>query len=199
MAMNEQQKQIQTESQSSKDQSLAGGGYLGQKLGLSGGANPNGCVGAGPGGLNRCIFVGKEVTPPKLIAELNATALGTKISRAGFGSELNDVVEGLIGAVVTGLLNNMTNFLGMKSYSQLLQTGLNAFDESGANQPVPSNLYNPQTVCEDACNADYNSCMQQNSPAQNASASGNYTGVCSDALNTCIANCSSQTVTPAGQ
>jgi hypothetical protein len=162
-------------------------------LGLVGGANPNGCIGTG--GINRCIFVGKEVTPPKLIAELNATALGTKISRAGFGTELNDVVEGVIGAVINGLTNSMTNFIGLQNYNQLLQAAAaaaNVFEETGAergSEEGAETTANSYQACMNACDAAFESCMRANSPGLNASASGEYTSVCSDEIKRCDADC----------
>lgn len=47
------------------------------------------------------------------------------------------------------------------------------------------------TACEDKCNADFNSCMAQNSSSQNPSATGQYTAVCSSALTGCDSNCRS--------
>lgn len=158
-------------------------------------AGPNGCVGTG--GVNRCIFVGKEVTPPKLIADLNSTALGTKISRAGFGQELSDVIGGLVGAVVTGLLQGLTNFAGQNGYNVAPAINNGLFNEAGANQASQASAtgtntnVNALTACTNQCTNSFNSCMKQNSPAQNPLASGEYTYICSDDLESCNSNCRS--------
>lgn len=192
LALNEQAQQIQTEAQSSQNKSIAGQGYIGSNLGLNG-ASPNGCIGTG--GINRCIFLGKEVTPPKLIADLNSTALGTKISRAGFGTELNDVLEGLIGAVITGLTQGLTNFAGQNGYN-VAPTINGLFDQSGAtgatsgtnptNPPgVPANLQNIQTsaTCRSNCLSEARQCtgnaVQGSATAQS----------CAENENACEASC----------
>lgn len=47
------------------------------------------------------------------------------------------------------------------------------------------------TACKSKCDTDFNSCMAQNSPSQNQSATGQYTAVCSAELNGCDSSCRS--------
>ncbi len=194
LALNEQTTQRAVDTQSSQNQAIAGQGYLGQKLGTSG-TSPNGCVGS-LSGTNRCLFLGKEVTPAKLIESVNASSFGTKISRAGFGTELPDVIQGLIGAVSAGLLNGIANQLGQTNYNALVGGTGSLFDESQSNaqQPqsnpnVPSNLQGSGDDCRQLCSNNYNTCNSANNPELNPSASGENLSVCSDELSNCNASC----------
>lgn len=205
LALGEQTKQIQTESQSARDTSIAGQGFLGQKLGTgtgaSGGASPSGCTGSMlPGGTGRCIWFGKEVTPPKFLGDLSAKSLDTKIGRIGAGQELTDVIFSLASAVVNGLSSKILNFTGMGNYSAPPGGGM-GFNET-ATEPNP-NLGNPSYVCGEGCDSEYNICVSQarfdactvnpNPPPEQTCQSQLDEGEaakCSAARSSCISSCS---------
>jgi hypothetical protein len=160
LALGEQAMQMQTEKESARDYSIAGQGFLGQKLGTTG-ASPNGCIKEeGESRISRCMWFGKEVTPPKFLADLSAKSLETKIGRVGYGQELTDVVFSLVSAVINALSNKILNFTGQGSYSSPPGGGAN-FDETGATEIPPPEYSNPATICRNACENDYNQCISK--------------------------------------
>jgi len=160
LALGEQAMQMQTEKESARDYSIAGQGFLGQKLG-NGGAIPNGCTGSTlAGGAGRCIWFGKEVTPPKFLGDLSEKSLETKIGRVGYGQELTDVVFDLITAVINTLSNKILNFTGQSDYSAPPGGNTN-FNEAGATETSPPEYSDPAIICRNACESDYNQCVSK--------------------------------------
>lgn len=161
-ALKEQGKQIETEQQSARDEAIAGQGFLAQRLGTNGESGPAGCTGSTlAGGGGRCIWFGKEVTPPKFLGDLSAKSLDTKIGRVGAGQEITDVIFNLLQAVVNGLANRILNFIGQGSYNQPPPYQPEAtpppsnFDENNAQQSAPD--FTAQ--CKQACQSDENTCL----------------------------------------
>ncbi len=193
-SLDEAQNQIGIDTQSSINSALAGKGYLGQQLGNANGGSPRGANGSfsGPGGCvgetartNRCLFMGKTVTPPDLIANIQGTALGAKIARAGFGTELTDVIQGLIGAVVTGLTSGLTNLTGIDFYGAVVNTA-NKFSEdkitSNDNPEFTTVTSQAQAGCISSCNSKYDICIGSGSSTQTCTPN---TGGCNNDLERC--------------
>ncbi|MEK7154318.1 MAG: hypothetical protein AAB792_02055 [Patescibacteria group bacterium] len=174
LALGEQVKQIQTEKESAKDSSIAGQGFLGQQLGLTGGASPTGCVGASlPGvqrfsadtsgnltNITRCAFMGKEVTPGQVLGKAAASALDKKLGRVGGATQVTDVILNLLNAVLSSVSNRMLNFIGQSSYQaqppyspQPTPPGGNTLNET----PVPEPGSDPN-ACSGFCQGELNSC-----------------------------------------
>ena len=167
LALGEQVKQMQTEKESAKDSSIAGQGFLGQQLGLTGGASPTGCVGASlPGvqrfsadtsgnltNITRCAFMGKEVTPGQVLGKAAASALDKKLGRVGGATQVTDVILNLLNAVLSSVSNRMLNFIGQSSYQVQPPPGGNTLDE--APVPVPGSDPN---ACSGFCQGELNSC-----------------------------------------
>lgn len=174
LALGEKARQIETELQSSRDQSIAGQGFLGQKLATlaGGGASPAGCIGSafqnigyvGPGEFgttgNRCVFMGKEVTPASVLGATAANALDKKLGRVGGAAQVTDVLLNLLNAVTSGISNRMLNFIGQSSYQ---------VQPSYSPQPTPPGGGNFSTTdvpltdptfngCQDACQGELNTC-----------------------------------------
>lgn len=196
LSLDQQVAQKATDTQSSQNQAIAGQGYLGQNLGKSG-ASPGACVGPLTN-TNRCLFLGKQVTPASLLKDVNASSLGAKISRAGFGQELTDVIQGLIGAVTSGLLQGVANELGQTNYDSIMGAAGSLFDEANANN-LNFNQANQanqaaQSSCKDACSTSFSECLnscpsEPNNPAQVDMGSGCAVD-CSQRSNQCGALCS---------
>ncbi len=168
LSLAEQQSQMQIEKESARDTSIAGQGFLGQKMGTASGggdgASPSGCTGKTlAGGAGRCIWFGKEVTPPKFLGDLSAKSLETKIGRVGAGQELTDVIFNLISTVVNALGNKILNFAGLSGYK--VPTSYDSydsgFDEVGATITPDPGLSDPSYICERGCDSEYNSCISQ--------------------------------------
>ncbi len=161
LSLAEQQNQMQTEKESARDTSIAGQGFIGQKLNTSGKTSPTGCTGSTlAGGAGRCIWFGKEVTPPKFLGDLSAKSLETKIGRVGFGQEITDVVFNLLSAVVNALGNRILNFAGLSGYNAPPSYS-SGFDEAGAEVTPDPSLSDPSYICERGCDSEYNSCISQ--------------------------------------
>jgi len=168
LALGEQTKQIQTENQSARDVSIAGQGFMGQKLDIdkSKKTSPSGCTGSTlASGAGRCIWFGKEVTPPKFLGDLSVKSLETKIGRVGAGQEITDVVFNLISAVINGLANKILNFSGQGNYSAPPGGGVN-FNE----QVSPSDYRRMSEACQKGCDKqtteDTKACFKEPSDQQ---------------------------------
>lgn len=176
LALGEQQRQIETELQSSRDKSIAGQGFLGQALGRTGGASPTGCVGASlPGvqrfsanengeltNITRCAFMGKEVTPAKVLGETAVRTLDKKLGRVGGATQITDVVLSILNAVVNGLTNRVLNYAQQASYQvrpsyspQPTPDGGADFSTTNAPKPEEEPTFN---ACGDACKGELNTC-----------------------------------------
>jgi hypothetical protein len=205
LALGEQTKQIQTENQSARDVSIAGQGFMGQKLDIdkSKKTSPSGCTGSTlASGAGRCIWFGKEVTPPKFLGDLSVKSLETKIGRVGTGQEITDVIFNLLSAVVNALGNRILNFAGLSGYN-VPPSYSSGFDEAGAEITPDPSLSNPSYVCEQGCDSEYNDCASRarydvcttnpNPPPAETCQSQPDQGEldkCSAARNSCINSCS---------
>ena len=184
LAIGEQQRQIETELQSSRDKSIAGQGFLGQALGRTGGASPSGCVGASlPGvqrfsanasgnltNITRCSFLGKEVTPAKVLGGAAASALDKKLGRVGGATQITDVILTLLTSVMSGVSNRMLNFIGQIGYEapppyapEPTPPGGNNFNETFVQPGSDPNVGagtpgDPNAACSSACQGEIDSC-----------------------------------------
>jgi hypothetical protein len=189
--LGEQQKQINTDLQSAQNYSIAGRGFLGQKLnngkplGITDAAGPTGCAGASAvdtGGAltidTPCFFMGKEVTPAELLGDTAANELDTKLSRIGGAKELTDVLLGLLSGVINALSNKVLNFIGLGSYQNPalylpvptppgginFNTGPVAPTAGDPNPGGPAGT--AQDVCRTACLDELQSCLNTNPTVQ---------------------------------
>ncbi len=170
LALGEQAKQIQTEKESSRDRSIAGQGFLGQQLGLTGGASPTGCVGASlPGvqrfstdtsgnltNVTRCAFVGKEVTPGQVLGRAAASALDKKLGRVGGATQVTDVILNLLTSVMSSVSNRMLNFTGQNSY-QAQPPSTPPWTNELNETPVSETGSDPN-ACSGFCQGELDSC-----------------------------------------
>lgn len=136
LALNEQQRQMETEKQATMDSAVAGQGFLSQKLGTIKGMEGTATAGVGPSGctttpgvmpegqmgpaapVTRCTFMGKDVTPAQVLGKTAAGAIDAKLKRPGAASELTDIVLGLFAAVVNGTTSRLANFIGQTTYDK---------------------------------------------------------------------------------
>lgn len=160
MAVAEQQRQIAIESQASENSSTAGQGFLSQKLGTgNSGIGPTGCatkqfdLESATGGesktvsVPRCTFLGKEVTPAKILGETTANAIDKKLGRIGGATELTDILLSLFASVLNAATNKLTNFIGQNTYDRPPQP--DSFDEN--NVPTEDTNVDAKQVCMDDC------------------------------------------------
>lgn len=149
LALGEQAKQTATEEKAARDSSVAGSGFKGQKLGADNKASPTGCTGVSlPGQLPsqdallagrtsagvRCAFLGEEVTPARILGESAANSLDAKIGRVGTAAYLTDIILSVVGGVITGLSDRLTNFGGKKTYGDSPTAGAGF----GKSAPLPA-------------------------------------------------------------
>lgn len=160
LALGERGRQIETESKSSENEALAGGGFLSQKLGTDGsGVGSSGCVvkKIGDETNSRCTFMGKIVTPAQLLGESAANILDAKIKRVGAAEELTDVILSLADAVVSSLSDRLVNFIGQTDYGQA-QTGGKPFSTSDRpSEDLKSSGI--QNICQQTCRKQFNACV----------------------------------------
>jgi len=110
---------------------MAGSGFLSQRLGKGigeAGLGPSGCIGTNrfkmdeKGNLapvwtgSRCTFLGKAVTPGKILGETAANTLDTKLKRVGGATFLTDIILSLFAAVVDGTTSRLANFAGQYTF-----------------------------------------------------------------------------------
>ena len=175
IALSEQQKQIETELQSSRDKSIAGQGFLSQALGRTGGASPTGCVGASlPGvqrsnadasdnltNITRCAFMGKEVTPGQVLGKAATSALDSKLKRVGGATQVTDVILNLLNAVLSNVSNRMLNFTGQGGYKATPAYVPQSTPPPGANE-LKEDPYigtTTSTECSSACQRELSNCQ----------------------------------------
>lgn len=173
-ALSERQSQIQTDLQSARDYSIAGQGFLGQKLGINNAASPTGCAGAAfkdTGGAltidTPCFFMGKEVTPARLLGDTAANGIDDKLRQVGGAQELTDVLLNLLNAVMNSLSNKILNFAGLGSYNPPsfvpLPTppGGGTFNETPIDTTGDPNAgqFNNSATCRQACGNDREACL----------------------------------------
>ncbi len=162
LSLAEQQRQMTVEEQSAKDYSVAGQGWLGQKLGTgNSGLGPTGCKNVEIGNkfstvtVARCTFMGKELTPAQLFGNSAAKSIDQKMGRVGGATELADVILGMVSAVVSGVTNRLYNFIA--SNTGLIPGGGGGggggFPETPASpgQGDPTFNINGQQICIDDC------------------------------------------------
>lgn len=120
LALGEQERQVVLEEKSASDESLAGSGFLSQKLGLgstgSSGLGPTGCVGQFAN--TRCTFLGKVVTPAEILGQTAVNSLDTKLKRVGGASYLTDILLSLFAAVVDGTTSRIANFAAQNTFDK---------------------------------------------------------------------------------
>lgn len=166
LALAEQEFQQKTEKESAENEAIAGAGYLAQKLGVKEAVTgPSGCTGAFGSGQSRCMFMGKTITPAKLLGEANARSLDKKLGRIGGSTQITDIILSLASAVLTGVTNNLLNFIGQNTYDRPASPANfveGIYDPNSAPAPIPisdTNLGDPNQVQANACNAEYDSCI----------------------------------------
>jgi len=158
MALNEQQTQMATEEKSSANSSVAGGGFLSQKLGAGGsGTGPTGCASVagnlsggvqGPTMTTRCTFMGKDITPGKLLSDSAANAIDAKLKRPGAATELTDIVLNLFASILTGVTSRLSNYVGAAVFDQ----GQYSEDVTAGQQDGGSQAQNVTNITDQAAN-----------------------------------------------
>ena len=214
LALGEQSKQTATEKQAAQDSSLAGSGFKGQKLGADNKASPTGCTGVSlPGQLPsqdalligrtsagvRCAFLGEEVTPAKILGESAANTLDTKIGRVGTAAYLTDIILSVIGGVIQGLSDKLTNFGGKSSYGTPATPeagfGKSAPLPAGQEEGVPATDPNYDAQVNQICSNSCQSGCEENAPQECNTDPVTGEEQCTKdqgAIETCRQNCGSQ-------
>ena len=176
LALNEQQKQVFIDSKADENEVLSGGGFLSQKLGVSGsGTGPTGCTGRGPSAS--CLFMGKTVTPAKILGEGAANEIDKKLGRVGGATELTDILLGLFAGVLNGVTNRLENYIGQATYDRPPDGGT-SFDENDI--PAQDQTFNSAQACIDDCMRVAESTCTQKAKILNCSVQGGSGGTGGD-------------------
>lgn len=203
-AFDEQINQMSTEAQSARDYSVAGSGFLGQKLGVGDSANPTGPTGCtkkdvgnrfATTSITRCMFMGKEVTNPKIMELAANNSLDKKLGRVGGGMELTDVLLNLVSSVMGGLTDRLANFIGQNTYDRPPKTS--SFEEVGIPSTDP-NAGNPHDLCIKGCDGELKDCQSKVSQEcvtepltgqQTCTANPGEEAACQANRSSCVAQC----------
>jgi hypothetical protein len=110
----------------------------------------------------RCAFLGEEVTPGSILGESAANTLDKKIGRVGTAAYLTDIILSVIGGVIQGLSDKLTNFGGKSSYGTPTTPeagfGQSAPIPAGKEEGVPATdpNYDAQVnqICASSCQSD---------------------------------------------
>lgn len=201
LALQEQQNQIAVEKQAAQDSSIAGQGFLSQKLGVgNSGIGPTGCTswlqGAGLGGallpVTRCVFLGKEITPAQILGETAANTLDTKLKKIGGSRKIVDILLSLFATIVEGTTDRLANFTAQRTYDRppAAQPTPRPGDfneqqfEPGSGDPNAGGLVNPintgaQQSCLNSCLAnERQSCSQITDPQARQDCLGSADSTC---------------------
>ena len=215
LALNEQQRQIETEKKAAMDSAVAGQGFLSQKLGVVGsGIGPSGCTGTNrykmdeKGKLtpdwtgSRCTFMGKEVTPAKLLGESNANALDKKLGRVGGATQITDILLSLASAVLDATTNRLVNFIGQSTYDRPPSQDADGFPEAQITPGPDDPQYDANKICQNDCTRGKeiscsnepgaNDCVETD-PDTGACLRTGYDDCISQAQSECSAQCASAT------
>lgn len=178
LALNEQDKQVEIDKQASMNAAVAGQGFLSQKLGIGdAGLGPTSCV---SGANSRCVFLGKIVTPEKILGESAANALDTKFKTLGGASYLTDVVLSMFAAVLDGTTSRIANYAN-SAYDELVSDN-NYYNENQVNPGASDPNFDNQV--------DSISQGTQDRAAQNESTANDAAGKLDNLdTNTCMDTC----------
>ncbi len=173
LALGEQQRQMTTEEKITMDSAVAGQGFLSQRLGVGNtGVGPSGCSDVQVGNrfsmvtINRCTFMGKEVTPAQILGKTAAATIDKKLGRPGAASELTDIVLSMFSAVLNATLNRVANFIAQNTYDQPPATPdpftpAAGFSEQQFQPGSGDPNFNIPETCFQQCESAYTSCLNQ--------------------------------------